>query len=166
MNRRRTVMSSSPQNYSVQINTPHRLCCFLFTRASTAPAVNALDRPVRVLALVLGDAANALGAKVGVLALYAAQTAEALVAGAFPFGNEQAICDALLEAPLVQIATDGPALIVKIVNVPGALVMNLEDGPGGLVYALALMRCVFNYNQNRGKKESESVVDVCADTFA
>lgn len=50
-----------------------------------------------------------------------------------PLGDEYGVGVAVLEQPVVQGAADGLLLVVELVDVAGALVGDLEDGPLRLV---------------------------------
>lgn len=90
--------------------------------------MNALNNTA-LLQFRFRHAANAVRTEIGVARLNATQTAQILVARLLPFGNQIRVGDLLAYAVLVQFATDGLTPIEQIVDVPGLLVMDFEDGP-------------------------------------
>lgn len=82
-----------------------------------------------LLQLSFGNSADAVCAEVGVSGLDATQAAQVLVSRLLPLGDEVGIGNALLQAILVQLSRDDFAAHKHVVDVPGFLVMDLEDGP-------------------------------------
>jgi len=109
------------------------------TRASPAAAVDALD-DLALLELGLGHAADAVGGEVGVARLDAAQAAEVLVALLLPLGDQVLVGDLVLHAVVVQLSADGLPLVEEVEDVPGPLMVDLEDWPQCLHLSLALVR--------------------------
>lgn len=111
--------------------------------AATASTMDTLDFPLRILPLSTGNPTNALRPEVGVLSLNAAQAAKLFVAVSFPFRNQSGVSHALLQAPFVEVAADGFSGVEQVVNVAGALVVDLEDWPGGLDDSFTFVRFIF-----------------------
>lgn len=93
----------------------------------------------------LGHATDARSVKVILLGLYAAQTAQLLVALLLPLGDEVRVAVAVLQQPVVEVLAYGLLVVVEVVDVTGALVRDLEDGPGALVLALAFVGGIFRW---------------------
>lgn len=100
--------------------------------------MDALD-DLALLQLGLGHAADAVGGEVGVPRLDAAQAAQVLVPLLLPLGDQVAISIFFLQAVLVELSGDGLALVEQLKDVPGALVVEAEDGPQGFHFTLAFM---------------------------
>lgn len=89
-----------------------------------AAAVHTLD-DLSLLELGLGHAAHAVRAKVGVPSLDTLQTAQVLVALLLPLGDQVRVGDLLVDAKVVQLATDGLALVEQVVDIARLLVVHL-----------------------------------------
>lgn len=113
-------------------------------RTASTSTVYALDAGASFSAVLplqpgLGYATDTGTLEVGLLGLHAAQTAQFFVALLLPLGDQVGVGVAVLEQPVVQLLGDGLAGVVQVVDVAGAGVGDLEDGPHGLVLLLALV---------------------------
>jgi len=126
--------------------------------AAPAPAAHALDRLV-LLQLRLGHAADARGVEVGLLGLDAAQAAQLLVPLLLPLGDQERVGVVVLEQPVIQGFRDGGLFVVEVVDVAGALVGDLEDGPENFLPLLAFVGGVLGVF-HLGAELEERVFDV------
>jgi len=101
------------------------------------------DSPV--LQLGLGHAADAVRAEVGIPGLNASQAAQILVALFLPFGDQVFVRQSLFDREVVELLGDGFPLVEEVVEIAGALMMDLEDGPEGFDLPLALVRFRFRF---------------------
>ena len=104
--------------------------------------MNAFDH-LTSLQLRLGDSADAVGAEVGVASLNTPQATQVLVALLLPFGDEILVGDRLVDAVIVQLATDGFAAVIQVVDVARFLIVDFEHRPQRLHNPLALVRVTF-----------------------
>lgn len=98
-----------------------------------------------LLKLRLGYTTDAVGSKVGIPGLDATQAAKILIALLFPLGHQVAVGQALTDAVLEELFTDGLPLVVEVEHVSRLLVVDLEDGPQRLNLALTLVRLCLTF---------------------
>ena len=103
-----------------------------------APAVLTLHH-LPFIQILPWDPANARCPIVCILWLNASQTTQHLISLLLPLGNQLSIRDALLQAPVIELAGDGGRLVL-LIDVPRASVMDTKYWPGSLHHPLPLMR--------------------------
>lgn len=111
--------------------------------------MNALNFLLRILQLRLWNPTNTLSPAISVFTLNTPQTTQVLVPAPLPLGNQIGISDSFFEAPIVKIFGDGWSLVIKFVNVPGSLVVDLKDWPRAFYYSLSLVTGIFSYKAER-----------------
>jgi len=142
------------------LNTMHPWFCFLAISAWTGllPSLSLLEAPLPCLCLITAStpptstvhtlhhrALRQLGLrhpthtrrpKIRLLGLNTFQATQLFIALFLPPRNQIRIRIILLQQPLIQLRRNRLALIVKIVDVPGPLVVDLEYRPQGFVFLL------------------------------
>ncbi len=114
------------------------------TTAASATAVNTLNFTFRVFSLISWYPTNALRSEIRVFCLNTAQATKRLISVPLPFRNQSTIRNTLFQAPIVEFTGDGFAGVKEVVNVTGALMMDLKDGPTGFYYPFIFMRLIFS----------------------
>lgn len=105
--------------------------------------MNALHHRFSFLQLLSRNTADAISTKVGVAHLNAAQATEVFVAIFLPFRDQISVRNLLLQTVFVELPRNGLALPKQVIDVPRALVVDLEDWPQAFGAPLAFMRLGF-----------------------
>jgi hypothetical protein len=86
--------------------------------------------------------------------LYTPQAAQLLISLLLPFRNQIRIAVILFEQVVIQFFRDCLAIVVQVIDVPRALMMNLEDRSQRASLCLVLMRLIFDCSLTYAAKSS------------
>lgn len=109
--------------------------------------------------LRLGHSTNAVRSEVCVASLNAAEAAEIFIARLLPLGYQIGICYAFFQAVFVEFLWYNFAAVIHVVDIPGFLMVDLENGPEGFVNSFAFMWFGFSWKINTIKIISRKYFD-------
>lgn len=114
--------------------------------AATAAAVDALNDSLIWWKFVFGYSANAGCSEICTGGLNASQTAKSFKSLLSPFCNQPSIRPTLSHAVIVELSGNGLPFVVTLVDIPGALMMELKDRPRCLALTFPFMRLVLYFS--------------------